>query len=447
MAYFYIKSTGTAGATTDAGRFTSLQTGAFTDATSYASLADARNAGKPNPPAPGDFYLISDGTTLTVADIVPAAGDDGVSIVSVADLNRDQYSQGATLSSTVDLDPAAENISLKWHGIKFDVGDDADMAKNGYHGFYEDCIFDFPNTTNDAPTFAAGSHGLSHFKGGEFNLTAASGSGIALGGSTHVLFDGVTNNTGAARAALVTGLGSTRNHLEMRNMDLGEFISINGDLIEDNLPATGSLKVDLHRCKLPSGFGLFAGTTADAIWFEVNMTACDQTDGYHYFFHQNPLGETEEDLVQYLNDTYDGVNEFSAKVSTTALASKGQPYKFKLASIPNVDLATANKTLSVELSGPAGLTDSEVWIEAVVNDDTDEAQGQSFDSRPTDILSAGTALTSSSEVWAVTTNTEYSIDIDFGAFTNADNNTIEVYLYVAEPSAVINFAMPTIANT
>ena len=443
MSYYYIKSTGTA--TGDAGRFASAQTGAFTNATSYASLAAARAA--TTPPAAGDFYLISDATTLSVSDIIWAAADDGVQIVSVADLNRDQYSQGAMLSSTVDLDPAAENIKLKCIGVKFDVGDDADMAKNGYHGFYEDCIFDFPNTTSDAPTFASGSHGCSHFKGGEFNLTAAAGSGIALGGSTDVVFDGVINNTGAARAALVTGLGSTRNKLTLKNMDLGQFISANGYLIEDNLPALGSLQVDIHRCKLPTGFGVFAGTVADAIWFEVRITSSDQGDGYHYFFYQNPAGEVEEDTVQYLSDTYDGVNEFSAKVSTTSLANKGHPFKYKIASIPAVDLASANKTLSIELTGPAGLTDNDVWIEAVVNDDTDEAKGQVFDSRPTDLLSAGTALTSSAAVWAVTTNTEYLIDIDFGAFTNADNNTVEVYIYVSKPSAVINFAMPTIANT
>lgn len=440
MAYYYISSTGTA--TGDAGRFTSLQTGAFTNATSYATLIAARAA--TTAPVAGDYYLFPDTGSLSINNDILTSADNGIVLVSVDVNNRNIYKAGFTFTSTQDLDPRGIDVSATFRGITFDPGDDSDWVGNAGASIFFDCTASMPITSAD-PMRVGGGNGITIFEDCQLDLHNRGDNMIIC--SEDLIMDNCTMTT-TADEDLFTGIGGSTD-IHLKNTDLTQFILANGSLIQDAMSTSKVVQVNLHHCKLPTGFSLFAAS-GTAGYLEANITACDQTDGYHYFFHQTLQGQAEEDTTQYLTTSdakYDGTNRFSVQVDTTARCNVGLPYKYHIASLAAIDLATANQTVSIELTGPAGLTDVDVWIECVYNDDTDEALGAKADSRPAALFATGTALTSSSAVWQVTTDTEYSIDLDLGAFTNTDNTTLDIFVYVAKPSITVNFDMPTIAAT
>ena len=443
-AYYYIRSSGSA--TGDLGRFTSLQTGAFADASSYATLVAARAA--TTPPVEGDFYLFDDTGTITQPDnAFFTAADHGITCMSMDVNNRDAYKKGHIWDTSGDMDPAVSDTRIKVVGIEIQPGDDTDFSFSTSHNIWEDCIITLNDGVTDAMNFS-GSHATIIFKDSDIKLNNQNNSGIQIQGSSRVIFDNCTNSF-ETRDPLVNAVGS-RGWLTFLNTDLTTFITANGDIIEDALNGDDFLMLKLHRCKLPSGMGIFASTKAGGVGYEVDITSCDVGDGYHYFFFENIWGQVEEDLTQFLTASdakYDGTVGFSAQIDTLALASQGEPFSYTIALFPAIDLATANQTVSIELTGPAGLTDTDVWIECVISNDTDEAKGDVVSSRNADFMAAGTALTSSSAVWETTTDTEYSIDLDLGAFTNVDNTVVKVIIYVSKPSITVNFDLPTIANT
>jgi len=440
--YIYVKASGTA--TGSAGAFSSLQTGAYTNATSYATIASAiTNA----VPILGDYILLSDSEDVTTTTPT-ALGVNGCTIMSIADANRDTYAAGAIWRTTggTDMVVSVTNGTVTLVGINIIISDDSRWTSDGSGLYLVDCTIDMPTTSSDQLNASVGKGAVLRFKDCALNIDDAAGSGLQGGYLSRVIIDNCTNSI-LARSELMENVVDYGADVRIINTDLTDFISASGSVLGDALVAEERIEISIERCKLPSGFTFNSASNAAGQNFTYSISESDVGDGYHYFFLQNPTGQVEEDTTQYLDATYDGVNGFSAQIDTTAIASKGRPFRYKLATLPGSDLATANQTISLEIVGPSGLRDADVWIEIVHGNDTDEAKGDILTTQPANKIGAGTALTSSSQIWQVTTDTEYSISKDLGAFTNTDNTNLEIYLHVAKPSITLNADMPTLAAT
>lgn len=439
--YYYVKASGTATGT--AGKFASLQTGAYTNATSYATLAAAATA---STPTGGDVFLVADTDDVNTTTPFPSSISN-CSVISCDVNNRDTYKAGAIYRTTAgaDMTLSFANGTIYTDGLNIIINDDSNWASISHIAYHRNMTIVFQGSTSDSPQFAADNSYVT-FEDCDIPVLTFSGSGLTLSGRATVEFINCTNSN-AARAALITGSGSDKGVFIARDTDLTQFISTNGDIFGVNFTTTYFAEVYLTRCLLPSGLGVTSGTKT-AGWWNVEITEGNTGDGYHYFYHENPLGQTEEDTTEFLNDTYDGTNNFSAQITATTLASRTRPYRYKLGILPASDIVTANQTVSVELIGDAGLTDSEVWIEVEHQDTTNQSLGIIASSQNAALLAAGTALTSSVAGWNVGTGTKYSIDLDLGSFTTQPTNTnLVVTICIGEPSASLNAALPTIADT
>lgn len=444
MAFYYIKTGGTAAG--DAGRSTTLRTGSFATmgvAAYYATVAAAVLA--TTSPALGDFILVSN--TLNESNSAPFStlGDD-VLVMSVDDANAENYQRGARYTSSDSDYGQSLGGQQSVKGFDLNTGDDSSFGENDAKHDWIDVILTFGTGNNDALNMGS-TNTITRFIDSDLQISTAATSGMSFSDGCRLEMIRCIN-TNAPRASLFTGLSTDNNMIiQIMDTDLTQFISASGDIFEDSL-VLGRPLVKILRCKLPSGLGLTAGLKNSGKWI-FDIQESDEGDGYHYFLYEIETGQAEEDIIQFLTASdakYDDINGFSVQVDTTTLASVLNPFRYKLAIIPAQDIAAANQTVAVELTGPAALLDNDVWIEVAVQDNTDQGLGIIKTSKPANLLS-GTALTSSSAVWETTTDTEYSISVDLGAFTNVTNTNVAVYLNVALPSITVNFDLPTIANT
>ncbi len=456
MAYHYVKY----GLGTNAGdtSYSTMRTGAFGSGDLVAAnvYADLETCFANATIVDGDYILCSDAhdydETLLNSEFGLSLIDITVNVISVSDTNADAYSKGALEStgpSHADIYFRGAACRTNYRGMVFETNDNIHIQDLGMHVYFNDCDLIFTNTSPaDEIIFNADGQ---KFEMKDCSLKfGASGQSFQITES-HIYLDGVYGASGTVKILqLIECLNSSGGfHVEIINSDLDSIMATDSDLFLGLNLNQEQFKIRIHNCKLPTGFTINNGVTIPNPHYDIEMSSCDQGDGYHYFYHANKVGHAEEDTAQYLNATYDGTNGFSAQIDTEAECNDVKPYSFKIGTIPATDLSTANQTVSIELVGPAGLTDSDVWIEVEAQDDTDQSLGVIVSTRNVTKIGAGngTALTSSSEVWNVTTDTEYSISVDLGAYTNVDNTNVSVYAVVAKPSITVNFDMPTIAAT
>lgn len=242
--------------------------------------------------------------------------------------------------------------------------------------------------------------------------------------------------------------GSGGGNLLVEDSDLTGFLTASGNLVNISTGADIARAV-FRKCKLPSSWSYNNGV--DDV-FILDISECDIGDGYYYFLYVDSVsGQAEMDTAQYVVSgadvpKYDGTNAFSVQIDTVDNCNAYLPFRYKLASFGGQDLTTA-KTVAVELSGPAGLTDADVYLEIVIQDTTDQALGVRQDTRAADPES-GTALTAGAATWQNTSPTEYQITKDLGAQSGLTNSNVDVYICVAKPSvSALNVSLPTIGDT
>ena len=249
---------------------------------------------------------------------------------------------------------------------------------------------------------------------------------------------------GASTATTLFGsFGNGGGHFECENSDLSTLFSTGESLVTAST-ASDRVSVAVKRCKLPLNWTY---THTPPSYLVLDITESDVGDGYYYFFYKEAeFGQAEIDTVQYIigGPTYDGSNNFSAQIDTGPDATAYRPFKYKLATFPSIDLTT-NRTIFLELAGPASKTDATIWIEVEIQDVTDQALGVIQSSQAANPES-GTALPSSSAGWASAPTAKYKISHSIGAQAGLTNSNVSVYLCVGEPNlAALNASMPTIS--
>lgn len=427
MAVFYITDTGVA--TGDAGRFSVLQTGAYTNATSYSTVAAAGVA--TTPPVAGDIIALSN-TGVAKADASPFNGVvSGVMFMSVDDSNRDSYLSGARFSGSDMLMNSFAAGILTVRGVIITSGDDWTFSANSQKSFYNDCKFlRSGGGANDAFNLTQTQSHLEFVKC-DFDFLSFTDSGFRISNGSSVVFDNITNLTGVTTSKFLHFGGLDTAKIHIKNTALTQFISASGSFVASYPSTDYNLQLTLSRCKLPSG--LVFATSLGGSRFTYDVTSCDIGDGYHYFYHETNIGSIEENTTAYLSATYDGTNGFSADMSSSSKSNIGIPLRHKLFTLPVKDLTTT-ATYTVNFTCADALTDGQFWIEAEFNDDTDHALGVIQSERATNIL-GGTAHTTNTEAWTggLANNYEQSITIT-GVVGANDNGTVSLYVNLAEPN-------------
>lgn len=395
------------------------------------------------------FYFAHDhvaGYTANTDITLPGGQQDLISI----DFSDDSYTPGADESvgngSRYYFSGTADAVS-KIHvaGIIINPEDEFRLEGNGTRYYFKDC-----DPVGCEHNFIIRNDGVEAFfdncdinyGGGGFRSIRAENGALA-----HFFNCRAEAGITAGDNLFAPG-GNGGGRIICENMDLTGFIGSGDNLVQVSSSTEDYCEVTFKRCKLPASWNyVYTGESN----FRFDISECDDADEYAYFFYLNSVyGQAEIDLTQYVDDgsvTYDGTNEFSVQIDTDSDATPYAPFKYKLATIPGVDLTTA-QSVNVQLSGGSGLTDKDVWLEIEIQDATDQALGIIQSTQASDPEGSGTALSAGTATWANTTPTEYEIEHDIGAQTGVTNSNVTVYICVGKASeAALNVSMPTIADT
>jgi len=455
--FYYVKTGGTAAGATDNGRVaTTRSTGTFAAkgaASYYPDILTALTAS--TAPTDGDFIYCSSAHNTAHTTAQTLTIPHGVSVVSVDDTALDSYLAGAR--EVVDNGGSTLDISVNvtaggtsaHHGMTYGAEDRMTMGSNDSVTVkYYNCTFEVFGLAT-APLFSLISTGGSHyFQDCVWNWDVDVSAGMFNVGNGGNLTFINASATGTAQTGNLITVATDGVRVNIHSTDLTGFMAANCELVWRKLVGTGMIDMNLTGCLLPTGFDFFktAPTTIGA--WKFSMSECGTADEYYSYTEEETFNVVIEDLTQYLTATYDGSVGFSTKVTTGAYTSLLNPYRHEIATLPARDLSGAGgETYEMEIvSADSGLTDTDVWIEVEYQDNTNQALTVVESSRNADPIAAGTALTSSSAVWNVTTNTEYKISQAVTQKAAVANSNVRVYLVVSKPSITIN-ADPAITIT
>lgn len=455
MANFYYVSDGaTVGtATGDAGRVaTTKSTGSFAAkgaSACYVSV-DAAHAAT-TPPASGDYILCASDHSHDYAATKTITMIDGVTIMSVDVSNCDQYLAGAKeecANAGADLTLTGPGDGVITHqGVEWSAADDITFGGNGARHVFISCIIAANQTSSQLFLTTDGMEVI--FDDTQFYFVGAAVY-IGMGKGTRVTMQ--NNCRGAAGTTALNSLfnpsGSGGTNIRAINSDLASILTSTGAIMSQALATDQRVQCEVHRCKLPTSWATWsAAPTADLNYF-IDIAESDSGDGYHYFKNEDGFkGECEQDTTTYLNATYDGSTGFSAQIITYSGATPSYPYRYKLGTIPAQDLTTA-KSITVECTSDASLTDNDIWLEIERQDATSDALGVVTSYQNANPLAAGSGLnTTGTGTWTSGDTQDYKITEDIGAITGATNSNVTVYACVGKPGITANFDLPTIAAT
>ena len=435
MSFYYVKNTGTA--VGDEGRFSTAQTGAFTNATSYPNINAVMSA--TTGLSDGDYIYCSDihnhdyGATIIIN--FGSTTDMKISIISVSNSDRLVSSAGAeesNASGAVDDDIRfilPSRTTLNFIGITLTSNDRIYTDSNYIKLTSDNCIL-----TSGGILYIAG-HGATWFINNStlnaestiWELLAGNGIGFKL------------NNVTVGGSTIPTKFIEpyyTNNHSTIDNCDLtGLFASpATTPLIKADGFYMGSCDINIRRCKLDID-QLLISTIKKYLTAEVHAYSCDNGSGYHYFEHQYYQGSVEEDVTNYLTATWDKAETqgFSASLSTSAKATICNPLRYKLLEIPAQDI-TSDVTYKINFSSDTTLTDAMFWLDMVRPDAIDMALGVVQSTRVSDILAIGTNHDTNVEAWTGAGVNKYEDSVTITGMVGVDNGVVEIWVNLAEPS-------------
>jgi len=437
MAFYLVKDDGTA--TGDAGRYATQQTGSFATigvSGYYATIAAA--LGATTVPAGTDSIQCSDahaqdyGASQTLA--FPTTS--GVSVMSVSDTNIDQYSSGASDSTTTGS--MTINGSVSMSGMTISSAGNQNMGNGTYQEYYE-CSFSMDRWTSSGGTFSR-----IYLWNCDVGLDVGAASSFILFRASRFEMDGGSISTGLASINRAFDLTFDCT-IQLTGVDL---TACANNVFEDSeTSTTRNWDVTFNNCELRSGCAITDQTVnCRGQIVRAFNTSATSADSEHQFYVDDWAGvaEDQDDTGIFRNESQafpDGT-QASIKVVTNADASINAPFIFDLPA-RFIDLTSASSDvvrLFFAVVNTETLTDTNVWAELIYPDGTNKQQYNRVSNRNADFLAAGTEHTddSASSNWrdggsALTGHNEYRMDLD----TTGDAGAIGVpivRIYIAEPS-------------
>lgn len=450
MAYFYVKSGGTAAAATDAGRYASQQSGSFASlgaANYYGKLADAFAAA--TPPAGGDFVCISDShsysSTTAVSLSISGSSLSPCTITTVSDSNCNvaaiaSAAQESVTGGTSDILLTGNSVNYFLYGLWLKSDDDINIANtSGQCNLAVNCTFQM-TAANDS--FFAGGDGTAcklidctvmadvvyHYNGAIVNY---------VGGS---VVDGAGGTLTALNNAPFFGGGTVSSY---EGTDCTQCLSLIGT--SNTGTNNDTFRMKLSRCKLYSSVAFVeAGDTLErGDLLEVYQSGSDSSAEYQFYYRD---GEciAEEDTAFYRNSSYAfpiSGQKISIKVSTNAHVGPLMPFVIPLP-LTYMDLTNSGSdALKFHILSSSSLTDADVFIELVYPDGTNKHIPNNAYSVATALapFRTGTTLTTNTESWTGrTTENRYEITVSTASDPGA-KSVPKARLFVTKPSTTFYF--------
>lgn len=258
---------------------------------------------------------------------------------------------------------------------------------------------------------------------------------IKVEGVTLRITGGTITNTGTVPDELFSLSVTTRQvNLLVEDVDISGIDG--GDYLLDGGHSTGD-DILFKRCKIPSGIAGFVVARPTVPNGRYRFHSVSDGDIIYQLKEVYYEGDIDTDVATYRDNaaTYDGINEYSVKMVSTANSKEWiRPLRFKLAEI----WCAANPTLKVELNiDNVVLQNDEFWIEIEYPDDNTGALGNiDQTSRPATIETAPANLTTSVVAWTEGFGTEKPQKItEVIAGGQAGMHTI--WACLAKPSTIV----------
>ena len=448
MAYFYVKSGGTA--TGDAGRYASQQTGSFASlgaANYYDNIVAA--IGATTPVAEGDTVCIADDHSHTysvAASYSPGNGTEQPAIfISVDVANCDQYSPGATEKIVTS---GVENLSISnkqaHFGLTLEAAGDFNINMANDYYYAQDCTLKAGMGTSNRPIDTNVESNIMWV-----NVDVVIGNSLSIDQKSIMYWYGGTASISPNGQPAVALSVNGECQLVLKGVDLSAITSslvtgYTGDV-------AGPETVRLEGCAISaSSAGWFTGTQTDIIdRANYKATNCGTTaaSAEYQYVYWDRWGTMEDESSIYRDNSSTWANggaQTSLKVVTTSLADLGTPFVVELPTRYAELSNTASDTMTVYIVSSATLTDSEVWVQALYPDGTNKHILNRVVDRAADIFGAGTTLTTNSETWTnpPATPKYYQIDVPTSGDVGADG-VPHLTLFVTKASATF-YVCPTI---
>ena len=458
MAYYYVKSGGTA--TADAGRATTKRTGSFATmgaSAYYDSIFDAYAGGVPTTAVTeSDNVMVSDlhSKVHTTHRVMGMVG----TIYSVDDANADAYKKGASehvnlAGGRMEVMTSSAAVYLRMFGVELKADRYLRLNVNQPECklLAYDCDFEMASAGFAGYITLAGGDGCDiHLDQCTLTQARTDGHMILSNGSRATL----TNCAfPSSITTLVKGGGSSGLRLSITNSDL---TSVTGQITDILTASTADIvDIELVRCTLASGTILSSGTwaqkgseiTADLLAYSTD------TDVQYYRIGESYIGEYSTDTAIYrtAGASYDGTNGFSTEIVSNANTSFSDPLRVE---IYHGYVDTADYTTTVDfkvhfsVDGSAtALNSDEVYFEVEHADGADNAIGVIVSSAASP-LAAGGAPTTETALWTGLGGTNKQMSVSQSATIGTTTGTIasgvvRVFACVAKASQTI-FVCPEV---
>lgn len=245
---------------------------------------------------------------------------------------------------------------------------------------------------------------------------AATGQGITLpGGSLHWIGGSITGATIPTALFRATSSGTDMRSGGALTLDGVDLSALGANAVCEAGFLMPRARVLLRNCKLAASTVLVTGTIANP---EARLVAlaCDNGDKTYRIAVRDYAGTIDEDTSVYLNG---GATDYTP-------AGLAQPYSIKMVSNANANKLVAplfsedfgdvqlavgsSKTFTVEIAGPAGLKDDEVWLETNICETSADVSTTFRETEP-NVLATAANLTTSALPWTGSPAATYKLSV------------------------------------
>lgn len=452
--YYYVKNGfGTCVTTATS---TTKRTGAFSAMTASDTYAHIRDVNTYNTLVDGDIICCSDAHSHSQAgDYFVDYSSNLLFIISVSDLNADQYSYGAQeyASGYMRIASGSTTSALQYiKGMIFGCGNSfTPIQKNGNKTIMEDCYIDMPTggatSTTDYAIYILYSGELELLNTNIRPTDVSNGSIMYFRSSPKIVWKGgsVIANTNKTDNLAKLYNGANGLNLFLDTVDLSNMNSNFQFIIGGTPYQNGMVEVNVSNCITPSVWSPIDASHTYGIRTYVYNTDTSsnyneaQVDGFGSALTETTNTRTGGAVIES--------QAISNAVSTTSIAKKGAfPFRYKIFS--GRDDFTTSKTVKINVmhdsqgSGTSGaLQDDEAWIEVHVPNSSGPGK-KIYSCQIGSIFGTPSDHPTNSETWdttGITTPVYQELSI---TTTGTDGSgEYQIFLCVAAPS-IDMFACP-----
>jgi len=370
----------------------------------------------------GLYQIPGNGTLASPVTIISADNTSGE-----PPTYEDMMTGGGSINAGAGQDLDFTSGYQIYIGFVFTSGDDLLINEADNDTYFYNCNFEVADNT-----YIGSSNGDSSVFWSNCELEQTTAGNIQVGSKFHWRGGKYSWNGGSVSNYLFGPNGSRAGVLLVEGVDFQDLDA--GDSL-CNIAVNTAWEILFKRCKIPAPLGSIFTGTPSGLSINAKAHSVLSSDAIHQIEEINYRGSAVDDVAVYRAATYDGTNEYSIKLVSTAGAQEYvRPFRFKLADL----WCAANPTLTIELNTDnVTLQNDEFWIEIEYPDGTTGALGQiDRTSRAATVTTTPANLTGSAAAWTEALGTEVPQKIE-ETISGGQAGIHTVWACLAKPSTTV----------